>query len=97
MLLHRYHSLEYVMSLDLIDGLELITKVREKERDERIFQQWVAQLPIMAMSGKYQGFEEYRDRVTGANIDFRPADEILAELDDVEAQFKKGGKPHGNI
>lgn len=36
-------------------------------------------------------FDEYRDKLTGADIDNRPASEILAELDAVEKQFQKEG------
>lgn len=87
-MLHRYHDIDYVMSLDLETALRLIIKAKEEERDERIFRQWVAQLPLMAMSGEPISFEDYRDRVTGANIDLRPTAEILAELDDVERKFE---------
>lgn len=76
------------MGLDLETALRLILKAKEEERDERIFRQWVAQLPLMAMSGEPISFEDYRDRVTGANIDFRPTAEIMAELDDVERKFE---------
>lgn len=75
------------MSLDLEMGLRLIRTAREKEREERIFQQWVVQLPIMAVGDAVISFEDYRDRVTGANIDTRPAADILAELDAVEREF----------
>lgn len=83
------------MALDLEDGLQLICKAQEKERDERIFQQWVAQLPIMAMGDNVVSFDDYRDRVTGANIDLRPTADILAELAEVEKQFERGGTDNG--
>lgn len=79
------------MALNLETGLELIIKAMREERDERLFRQWTAQLPIMAITGEIIDFEAYRDRVTGANIDRRPTEEILAELDEVEKQFEKGG------
>ena len=63
----------------------------KEERDERLFRQWTAQLPIMAITGEIIDFEAYRDRVTGANIGRRPAEEILEELDEVEKKFEKGG------
>ena len=88
LLLHRYHDIDYVMSLDLETALRLTINAKEEERDERIFRQWVAQPPLTAMSGETISFEDYRDRVTGANIDFRPTAEIMAELDDVERQFE---------
>ena len=83
------------MALDIETGLRLILKAQEKERDERIFRQWVAQLPIMAVADNVVRFDDYRDRVTGANIDFRPAADILEELDEVEKQFEKGGGNNG--
>lgn len=90
MLLHRYHNIDYVFTLDLEIGLRLIQKAQEKEREERIFQQWVAQLPVMALSDSAVSFDEYRENVTGGNIDFRPEEIILAELSDVEKKFERG-------
>ena len=63
----------------------------EKERDEKLFQQWTAQLPLMGMTGVYEGFAAYRDRMTGANIDRRSVAEIMADLEEVEQQLRKGG------
>ena len=60
-----------------------------------IFQQWVAQLPVMAIGGDIISFDDYRDRVTGANIDFRPTEDILQELEDVESRFKGGAAGDG--
>lgn len=69
----------------------MINKALEKDREDRLFQQWTAQLPIMAMTGEVESFADYKDRVTGANIDLRPASEINRELDEVEAELRKGG------
>ena len=84
------------MSLDFETGLELIQKAKKERRDERLFQQWVAQLPTMALNGHPISFEDYRDEVTGANIDIRPVSAILAELDEIEKEFAKGGSDNGN-
>ena len=89
-MLHRYHNIEYVLQLDADIGAPLILKALEQEREERIFQQWTAQLPTMAYSGTYVSFADYKDRVTGANIDRRPTAEILAELDEVERELNGG-------
>lgn len=87
LLLHRYHDLNYVLGLPLETGLALITRAIEAEREERIHLQWAVQLPLMSISGTVLSFSEYRDRVTGANIDLRPTSEILAELEEVEKSF----------
>lgn len=75
------------MDADL--GLLLIHKALEQERDARIFQQWTAQLPIMAYTGKNISFAEYRDRVTGANIDRRSVAEIQREIDEAMRELRK--------
>ena len=84
------------MQTDVETGAALILKAMEKEREERIFQQWAAQLPIMAYTGKVVSFSEYKDRVTGANIDRRPVAAIEAELDAVEKELQRGGESDGS-
>lgn len=91
MLLHRYHNIDYVLQLDADIGIALIQKALEQNREERIFLQWVAQLPVMAYTGVNVSFADYKDKVTGANIDRRSTAEILAELDDVEKELQGGG------
>jgi hypothetical protein len=91
-LLHRYHNIEFVLQADPDLGLALIDKAIEKDREEKLFQQWTAQLGVMAFSGEVIGFAEYKDRVTGANIDRRPVAEIQRELDDVERLLQEGGR-----
>ena len=90
-MLHRYHNIEYVLHTDLDLGRALIDKAVEKDLDERLFQQWTAQLPIMALTGEVEGFADYKNRVTGANIDRRRTADILRELDDVERELREGG------
>lgn len=63
------------------------------ERDERFFAQWVAQLPYMDKD-HFISFDNYRAHLTGADIDMRPAEEILAELDALESGENNGT---GNI
>ena len=82
------------MDADL--GLSLFVKAIEEERDARIFQQWTAQLPIMAYTGKNISFAEYRDRVTGANIDRRSVDEIQKEIDEAMLKLRKEALTDGN-
>lgn len=79
------------MQADLDLGLALINKAVEKDRDERLFQQWTAQLPLMALTGEVEGFADYKNRVTGANIDRRSTAEINREMDEVEKELREGG------
>ena len=82
--------------MDADVGISLIHKALEQERDSRIFQQWTAQLPIMAYTGKSISFAEYRDRVTGANIDTRSVAEIQREIDEAMRELRKEEPENGN-
>ena len=62
----------------------------EKNREERIFQQWVTQLPWMNKES-FVSFADYKDRVTGANVDRRSVAELWADLDEVERELQRGG------
>lgn len=74
--------------MDIETGIALIEKAKEKEKDNRIFLQWLVQLPAMAISGEAMSLEDYHNQVTGANIDMRPAAVILAELTEIERSFE---------
>lgn len=71
--------------------MALIVKAMEKDQEERLFQQWVAQLPIMAVSGEVEGFADYKARVTGANIDRRSVAEIERDIEAAERELHGGG------
>lgn len=90
MLLHRYHNIDYILQLDADTGCPLIQKALEQERDDRLFQQWVVQLPLMGKED-FVSFADYKDRVTGANIDRRSTAEILAEVNEIERELQGGG------
>lgn len=85
------------MDMDLQLGLQIIRKAELKSKEERIFQQWVVQLPFMGLADAFMPYDEYRARVTGQNVDLRPTAEIMAELDEVEAQFEERSVANGNI
>lgn len=78
------------MQLDGDTGLGLIIKALEERRDDRIFQQWVVQLPYMGKDN-FISFADYKDKLTGANIDRRSVAEIMADLEEVERQLQRGG------
>ena len=70
--------------------MPLILKAAEKNREDRFFLQWVAQLPWMTKDN-FISFADYKDKLTGANIDRRSVAEIMKDLDEVERELQKGG------
>lgn len=86
LLLHRYGNLDYIMQLDIQAAMRVIEKAREKEKENRIFLQWVVQLPNMTQEN-YVSFDAYFDKVTGRNIDKRPVSECMAEIEEIKKKF----------
>lgn len=74
------------MQLDIQTAMRVIEKAREKEREKRFFLQWVVQLPNMTKEN-YISFDSYVDKVTGRNIDTRPASECMAEIEEIKKKF----------
>lgn len=71
-----------IMSMDIEDFCEFVKIGKEKEQEERLHAQWVSMLPAMSRKElKYISFEDYIDQCLGKNIDLRPADEIIKELE----------------
>lgn len=76
--------------MDLDEFAEFVLFAKENEKKEHHRAQWTAMLPFMSMGIlKYKPFEEYEEEVSGKNIDLRPANEIMKEINDLHS--KKGG------
>ena len=87
LLLHRYGNFNYILQLDIQTAMRVIEKAREKERENRIFLQWVVQLPNMTKES-FVPFESYVDKVTGKNIDKRPVFECMQEIEEIKKVFR---------
>lgn len=93
LLLKRYSNIDYILKMEVSDFIRFIELARDKEKEDEIRAQWIAHLPYMSMKQlKYMSFNDYKDKVTGKNIDTRPADVIIAEINEIHEKAKKGGK-----
>lgn len=71
-----------MLDLDIRQGLAVIEYARKQEQREEYKHEWDAVLPVMhAGLVKLTEFPDYMDMRTGANIDQRPTEVIMAELD----------------
>lgn len=75
------------MRLDIDTAQRVISKAREKEKENRFFLQWVVQLPHMTKES-YVSFDEYFDKVTGRNIDKRSVADCMAEIEEIKKKFE---------
>ena len=63
------------------DYLDYLKAEADREQDEYLHRQWCALLPFMHMKYlNYMSFQDYRDQVTGRNLDLRDTDTIVREL-----------------
>lgn len=89
-MLFRYsEGINYILNKDYKEGHKLILKAIEKDRDEKLYQWWVALVPNMNKK-TFISFNTFRDSMTGQNIDKRSADEIVAEGIEIEKRLKNG-------
>lgn len=91
LMLRRYHSLDFMKELSIEGLCRLIILAIEGESKENHRREWLALLPNMVTFGKYMSFDDYYDRVTGKNIDMRPAEEIIAEIDRAHHKGEENG------
>lgn len=81
-------TLSYIESMSIMEIVPLIRMASQKEQDKQIREQWLMLLPLMQMNViKYVSLEDYKVKVSGGDIDTRPAEEILAEVDEIRKQM----------
>lgn len=73
--------------MEICEISEFLKVAQDRELDERIYAQWLVQLPMMN-SDTYISFTDYRDKLTGANLDLRPAEDIIAEIEEAHRRAK---------
>lgn len=88
LVLRRYHSLDAMKVLSIDQFIELILLAIESEVKEKYRQEWLSLLPMMLFANHYMTFDDYYETCTGKNIDMRPVEDIIAEIDRKHAEAK---------
>lgn len=86
LLLRKYHSLKFIEEMKLDEFLDFISLAIENENKEKYERQYLALLPFLCLRGKYMTFEQFYEQMSGSNIDWRPADEIMREIEEKHRQ-----------
>ena len=87
LLIRRYHSLDFIKDMELMEFLQFINLARKKENEDKLWQQWCGMLPQFS---KYTTFNEFKDSMSGANIDMRKTDVIIKEIEDIHRKKEEG-------
>ena len=85
-LLRRYHSLDVFQQLSVEEFGRFLKIARDQEIKERNYLAWCTQLPMMTQDN-YISFPDYNAKMTGENLDMRPAEEIMSEVEEIRRQI----------
>lgn len=85
-LLKRYHTLDFMNDMELISFIQLYRKAVENDQKERLYTQWCAMLPQFS---KFISFNQFYDKATGADIDRRSVEEIMADIEETHRKAKE--------
>lgn len=66
--------------MEVDEFIEFVSLAIENENKDKVERQYLALLPLLCLRGKYMTFDKFYEQMTGANIDWRPADEIIQEI-----------------
>lgn len=70
--------------MSIEESIPLFAYALDKEAEDRIFAQWVLHLPLMSLKMlKYSSFEEYKNLLTGKEVDQRSNEQIIAEIEEL--------------
>ena len=72
--------------MDILSFLDLISYAITKEKEDKLYQMWCGMLPKFQ---KFMAFEEFKEKMTGANIDTRSAEEIMADIEETHRKAKE--------
>ena len=90
LVLRRYHTLDVMKVLSVEQFIKLVLMALDEESKEKYRQEWLNLLPCMIFTSHYMTFDQYYETVTGQNIDLRPVDDIIAEIDRKHEEAKNG-------
>ena len=87
-LYRKYSSVQEILNMPITDFVEFVKQVYDKDNEEILHRQWCALLPLMSMKMiEYISFKDYYDKVLGKNIDTRPTEVILKEIEETKKRL----------
>lgn len=60
LLLRKYNNIDYILQLELGEGIEFIHRAFDQELEDRLWQQWLVEIPLMTKDS-YETFEDYKN------------------------------------
>lgn len=82
------------MNMEIFDFMELANKAIENNLEERIWQRWLSERPIMAMNEEFIPYEDYKNKILipSKQISQKRTEDILQEAENITKAIKGCGK-----
>ena len=90
LLLRRYGQYKFIMEMRFDEFIDFVALAIKNENKDKAYKEYLALLPSLIRVGKYMTFDKFYDEITGKNLDFRPAEEILRESEEIEKRLLNG-------
>jgi predicted metal-dependent hydrolase len=86
LLLSRYNSIEYVMDLPIIKGLELIQKAFDKREEEKAWQMWLMRFQHMTQKN-FVPFSQFMKKAIRPIVEesSEPTEDLIAMAEKIKA------------
>ena len=68
--------------------LAFIKLVLEKEKKDNAEKLYLVLVPKLIEINKFMSFDQFYDEISGANLDLRPAEDILRESEEIEKRLR---------
>ena len=89
LLLKRYGRFDFP-EMEFEEFIEFIVLAINKDKENKVREEYLALLPLLAFRGKYMTFDKFYEKMTGADIDWRSSEEILKEAEEIQEKFANG-------
>ena len=84
MLLHRYANIDYIMDLDIEDGIDFIQIAYQKDVEQKLWEQWLVNYANMDESN-FMSFEDYKKKALSSGKDKnKPSLDAKSIIEDAE-------------
>lgn len=80
LLLKRYGNIEYIMSMEIEEAIDLIEYAIKQEAEDKLFQRWVHEMQFQ------MSFNEFKEKLKPVIV--KDETEIIAEVKDILAMFE---------
>jgi hypothetical protein len=77
----RYNNIEYIMNMEIEDGLNLITKAYKNDTKDKLYQMYVIHSAFMDKDN-YISFEQYYNNAT-RQVKIENKDEVYNKVDNI--------------